>query len=221
MNKFLTKLSKERSRQGLYEFLDAEFSQFKSGENVLTIGSGGEINRLLYKHAEMNSFHVTSFDIDSHRNPDVQGDICTFDFGNTRFDHVAICEVLEHVHSPHLAINNIFSVLKSGGSLILTTPFMLPIHEAPIDYYRFTKYGLMHLLQNFDRVEVRERNNYFEAIDVFYMRILQTNHPRTNMVSWIVLPWVYYLGRIRTKLLYKLLPVRDMTTGYTVTAIKP
>lgn len=214
-------LSKERSRQGLYEFLDAEFSQIKSGENVLTIGSGGEINRLLYKHAEMNSFHVTSFDIDSHRNPDVQGDICTFDFGNTRFDHVAICEVLEHVHSPHLAINNIFSVLKSGGSLILTTPFMLPIHEAPIDYYRFTKYGLMHLLQNFDRVEVRERNNYFEAIDVFYMRILQTNHPRTNMVSWIVLPWVYYLGRIRTKLLYKLLPVRDMTTGYTVTAIKP
>lgn len=221
MSTFLTRLSKGRSRQGLYEFLGLEFSRFNAGDKVLTIGSGGEINRLLYQYAEKNSFVITSFDIDNHRQPDIQGDICSYDFGDTTFDHVVICEVLEHVHSPHLAIRNIFKILKSGGHLILTTPFLLPIHEAPFDYYRFTKYGLMHLLQDFEQITIKERNNYFEAIDVLYMRILQTNHPRTRFVSWIVLPWVYYIGRIRSKLLYKLLPVDELTTGYNVTAVKP
>lgn len=136
MRNWLHRLSKIRSRQGLYEFLKIQFGSIQSDQKVLTIGSGGEINKLLYQYAESTGFEVISFDLDSNRSPDLVGDICTYDFGNQKFDVIAICEVLEHVHSPHLAVDQLFNVLNPGGKLILTTPFMLPIHEAPIDYYR-------------------------------------------------------------------------------------
>jgi hypothetical protein len=37
-------------------------------------------------------------------------------------------------------------VLAKGGQLVLSTPLFWPVHEAPYDYYRFTEYGLRHLL---------------------------------------------------------------------------
>src|SRR5690606_24697004 len=149
------------------------------------------------------------------------GDICTFDFGSEKFDVIAICEVLEHVHSPHLAINQLFNVLNPGGKLILTTPFMLPIHEAPIDYYRYTKYGLAFLLRDFDQVTIEERNSYFEAIDVLWMRVYNIEHKYSKRLARIVIPTVYYLKRPFTKLLDFFVKNNGMTTGYTVTAIKP
>ncbi len=50
---------------------------------------------------------------------------------------------------------------------------MFPIHERPYDYYRFTRYGLVFLLREFAEVRILERNSYFEAIDVLYVRLLQ------------------------------------------------
>src|SRR5215207_1692103 len=135
----VVRLSKLISRKGLYEFLGREFARVGAGLEVLTVGAGGA---LLEEHARRNGFRITSFDIDEEYAPDILGDICAHDFGGRTFDVIVLSEVLEHVHSPHLAIANIRAALREGGRLILTVPFLFPIHERPHDYYRYTRYGL-------------------------------------------------------------------------------
>lgn len=62
------------------------------------------------------------------------------------YDTVLCSEVLEHVADPDVALAEIGRVLKPGGCLVLTTPFLGRLHDEPQDYYRFTKHGLAALL---------------------------------------------------------------------------
>jgi hypothetical protein len=68
-----------------------------------------------------------------------------------RFD-VVICEqVLEHVADPCAGAENLRLLCKPGGSVIVSTPFLIRIHELPMygmrDYWRFTPRGLQTLLE--------------------------------------------------------------------------
>jgi SAM-dependent methyltransferase len=215
----VVRLSKLISRKGLYEFLGREFARIGAGSEVLTVGAGGEVGELLAEHARRNGFYVTSFDIDEKYAPDILGDICAHDFEGRAFDVIVLSEVLEHVHSPHLAIANIRAALREGGRLILTVPFLFPIHERPHDYYRYTRYGLEFLLRDFREVSIGERNSWAEAINALAPRMVVDKNRRARMVAplfvlaaFAKLPLALLLGRlVRTDL---------MTTGYVVTASK-
>ncbi len=66
-----------------------------------------------------------------------------------RFD-VVICEqVLEHVPDPWAATVNLFALCKPGGELIISTPFLIKLHEEvfQLDYWRFTPRGMRTLLE--------------------------------------------------------------------------
>lgn len=63
------------------------------------------------------------------------------------FDTVLCTQVLEHVPRPWDALAEIARVLAPGGHLILSVPHLSAIHEAPADYYRYTRYGLDALLR--------------------------------------------------------------------------
>jgi len=69
-----------------------------------------------------------------------------------RFD-VVICEqVLEHVIDPYAAARNLRELCVPGGWVIVSTPFLIKVHELPMygmrDYWRFTPRGLQVLLEN-------------------------------------------------------------------------
>ena|ERR1043165_2683202 len=215
----ITRLSKLISRKGLYEFLRREFATIKTNERVLTVGAAGDVHKLLVEHAQQQAFSVTSFDIDQKYQPDILGDICTYEFGERTYDVVVLSEVLEHVHSPHLAIKNIYRLLGNGGRLILTAPFIFPIHERPHDYFRYTRYGLEFLLSEFKDVNIRERNSWAEAINVLALRLVLDKNRASRLVAplfvlgaFVKLPFVLLLG--------KLVQTDFMTTGYVVTASK-
>jgi SAM-dependent methyltransferase len=63
-------------------------------------------------------------------------------------DTVFSVSVLEHLHNPGMLIDESFRLLRPGGALVLQVPFQWRIHEAPHDYFRFTSFGLQHLLRN-------------------------------------------------------------------------
>ena len=77
-------------------------------------------------------------------------DLCAPVPDDLRFD-VVICEqVLEHVPDPWLAVRNLRRLCRPGGHVIVTSPFLIKVHEIPIwdmrDYWRFTPRGLRTLL---------------------------------------------------------------------------
>jgi SAM-dependent methyltransferase len=92
------------------------------------------------------------------------------------FDVVLCTEVLEHIPEPQAAIDEMFRVLKPGGTLLLTTRFLFPIHDAPHDYFRFTKFGLQHLVRRFDAVVIEEETTTVGTLAVLVQRLgLQTD----------------------------------------------
>jgi SAM-dependent methyltransferase len=71
--------------------------------------------------------------------------------GVGEFD-VVICEqVLEHVEDPWRAAENLRGLCVPGGWAIVSTPFLVRVHEEPLygmkDYWRFTPRGLRVLLE--------------------------------------------------------------------------
>ena len=59
----------------------------------------------------------------------------------------ALCtQVLEHVPEPGLLLREVARVLCPGGVVLLTAPQVWGEHEVPRDFYRYTSWGLRHLL---------------------------------------------------------------------------
>lgn len=85
-----------------------------------------------------------------HHGCDVTGDLCAIPFPDAELDAVILAEVLEHCADPPGALKEIRRVLKPGGLLLASTPFLWPFHgtdDYP-DYWRFTDQGWRLLLHN-------------------------------------------------------------------------
>lgn len=119
----------------------------------------------------------------------VLGDAQALAFRDAAFDVVLCTEVLEHLPEPQRAIDEMWRVLKAGGTLLLTTRFLFPIHDAPHDYFRFTKYGLRHLLRRFEILELAEETDTVGALAVLVQRLgmqARTIGPAPMRGAWLV-----------------------------------
>ena len=74
-------------------------------------------------------------------------------FDDESFDYIVSDQVLEHIEgSPQLAFDESRRVLRPGGIAIHTTAFIYPIHEFPIDMWRFTPRALEYLARDFSEI---------------------------------------------------------------------
>ncbi len=74
--------------------------------------------------------------------PDIFADAARLPLLDASVDAVVCLEVLEHVCHPQAALAEFARVLKSGGTMLFSMPFLYPIHDAPHDFQRLTEYGL-------------------------------------------------------------------------------
>lgn len=63
------------------------------------------------------------------------------------YDTVLASEILEHVPRPQRALAEMRRVLKPGGTLVLSVPYLARLHDEPHDFYRYTRHGLQFLLE--------------------------------------------------------------------------
>ncbi|MBD8524194.1 class I SAM-dependent methyltransferase [Pseudoxanthomonas sp. CAU 1598] len=74
--------------------------------------------------------------------PDVFADAACLPLADGAVDVVTIFDVVEHLYAPQRALTEIARVLRPQGKLILSMPFLYPVHDAPHDYQRYTLYGI-------------------------------------------------------------------------------
>jgi SAM-dependent methyltransferase len=130
-----------------------------------------------------------ALDIRPGRGVQVLGDAQALGLRDSAFEVVLCTEVLEHLPEPQRAIDEVFRVLAPGGTLLLTTRFLFPIHDAPHDYFRFTKYGLRHLLRRFEILELQEETDSVGTIAVLLQRLgmqARTVGPVASRAFWLI-----------------------------------
>ncbi|MFD1298902.1 class I SAM-dependent methyltransferase [Lysobacter gummosus] len=117
---------------------------------VLDVGAGDRwIATHLAHDADYVALDYPTTGRDMYRaRPDVFADAAHLPFADGVFDAVICLEVLEHVPDPQRVLDEISRVLRSGGVVWLSMPFLYPIHDAPHDYQRFTLHGLKRSVQN-------------------------------------------------------------------------
>lgn len=213
----LAKLSKRFSRANLYEWLEAELATLPQGSQVLCIGAGGLLDSMIKGQA---GIEATTVDIDPARKPDIVMDATQLTFDNESFDAVFMLEVLEHVVEPKAALNEVNRVLKPGGRFVISTPFVFGIHEAPYDFWRFTRHGLEHLLAEYSDVSIRVRNHYYESIIVLLTRSIFSEGKKRQLIGGLVI--ILGLPLFAVLLLLDRMTRDDQsTTGYFATCVKP
>jgi len=121
---------------------------------VLDVGCGYKPYQDLFSCSEYVGLELDTPLNRANNRGDVFYDGGVFPFEDRSFDTIIASEVLEHVFAPGVFLSEIHRVLRDGGGLLLTVPFVWDEHEQPLDYGRYTSYGLKYLLEQngFDRI---------------------------------------------------------------------
>ncbi len=165
---------------------------------------------------------------------DVVGSALALPFEEAAFDGAICTEVLEHVPEPEEALREIARVLRPGGRLYVTVPMTWGLHYVPHDYYRFTRFGMEHLLNKagFEVEVVIQIGGLFTTglarlEDVigwwafklaFPSRFVVGNRGRVWLASLVVLP-LFLVGDLLATLLDRIVPqARHDALGWSILA---
>ncbi|MHC4063207.1 MAG: methyltransferase domain-containing protein [Planctomycetota bacterium] len=124
------------------------------GELILNVGSAG--------------WHIGPGVVNVDLLPYVGVDLCAnirrMPFADGEVDAVVCNGVLEHIADPTAAVGEFHRILRPGGAVFCTVPFMQGYHEDPADYRRFTLTGLEQLFETFSAARVRPSHGVGSAL---------------------------------------------------------
>jgi len=108
--------------------------------NVIDLGGTG---RAEYAGFLKGNFKRLSVNLDKNSNPDFIADLENkLTFESNKYDGALLINVLEHIYHAHQLISETYRILKPGGTVVVTIPYIMAIHPSPRDYYRFSEDAL-------------------------------------------------------------------------------
>ncbi|MBS1857185.1 MAG: class I SAM-dependent methyltransferase [Acidobacteria bacterium] len=141
---------------------------------------------------------------------DAVADLCALPFAEGTFDAAIHIVTIEHLREPAAALREIARTLREGGTLLLFAPLEWEVHQAPHDYFRYTRHGLTYLLERAGMrvVELRPVGGYFRLLARRLLNGLQffTGGPRWLLFlpaaillvpPALILPFLDFLDRER------------------------
>jgi len=179
------------SRRGLIREL-RELGPALTGE-VLDVGCGRKPYRALVPATRYVGLDVDSPVTRALGAADVYYDGGRFPFPDASFDGVLCSEVLEHVFTPEEFLGEISRVLRPGGRLLLTVPFVWDEHEQPHDFARYTSFGLRAVLERAGFAVDEQRKSGIDARAVAQLaaawlyKVTRTHHRVLNLAAQLAL----------------------------------
>jgi SAM-dependent methyltransferase len=146
LKKMFTGIFINSSRYYLDCFAKEAADSLPNGALVLDAGAGNCPYKYHFSHVRYESADFCQVDKEYGEITYVC-DLTTIPVEDNRFDLILCSQALEHVPEPGKVLEELFRILKPGGSLWLTCPLFYEEHETPYDFYRYTQYGLKHLIE--------------------------------------------------------------------------
>ena len=124
-----------------WAFLEKIAASLPERADVLDVGGGrGDFKPIFARQSYLG------LDIYPYPETDLAVDLikeCPFKDGS--FDLVVLANVIEHVYDYRALMARATKLLKPGGALLVTVPFLLKVHQEPVDFHRYTRYALAQL----------------------------------------------------------------------------
>ena len=145
-------------RTAIFDFIRASLSKFNGV--VLDLGCGimpyrefitGTKPAIKYVGIDFEKPAGAEYEIVK---PDLFWDGFTIPLEDNSVETVLATELFEHCANTDIILKEVFRVLKTGGNLIFTVPFIWNLHLVPYDEYRYTPFALKRLLANSGFVDI-------------------------------------------------------------------
>jgi len=179
---------------------------------VLDVGCGKKPYESLFSCDEYVGLEVDTPENRERKVADLFYDGGRFPVQNASFDCVVCNQVFEHVFNPGDFLSEISRVLKPGGGLLMTVPFVWDEHEQPYDYARYSSFGLKFVVEKHGFKVVDQRKTVcdirviFQLINAYLYKRLLTKNPYINLLfCFLFMSPFNILGEV----LYRLLPRND------------
>ncbi len=118
------------------------------GARVLDAGAGEARHAALFSRQRYVGVDLAVGDPGwNYRRLDAVADLGNLPFGGGSFDAALMIVTIEHLKEPSIALAELARVLKQGARLLVVAPHQWEVHQAPHDYFRYTRYGLQYLLE--------------------------------------------------------------------------
>ena len=126
---------------------------------VLDVGAG-DFSRY---ESLFNCKEYIKMDTEKNNNIDLIGRAENMPFEDGRFDSIVCTQVFEHLDQPFKVAEEIRRVLKKGGICLLTVPQVNELHAEPVDYFRYTKYGIKKVFSRvgFELIDYHRMGGFF------------------------------------------------------------
>jgi SAM-dependent methyltransferase len=123
-------------RKSNWKFLNAFISKLPSEAKILDVGAGhGDFADIF----EGRRYYL--LDIVPYPEVDLVADLGEVNpFKDGVFDVVVLMNVLEHVYESCNLLKSIARIVADDGSVVITVPFLLKVHQAPFDFARYTPF---------------------------------------------------------------------------------
>ena len=207
-----------RIEQRLTHFAD----ELPAGARVLDCGAGECQYRPFFARARYvavdNAVGDHAWD---YSQLSVMGDLAALPFADAIFDAAISTVTLEHVRVPALAIAEMRRVLRHPGKVFLAVPQFWELHQAPHDYFRYTRCGTEYLLRQagFEVERLEATGGYFQVAGKLSIDLLQFVQNGWRRVFWVLLAPVFGLAiPLACYYLDKLDHQRSFTIGWIAVA---
>lgn len=130
----------------LQSFLDKEL---KNKENINVLEAGcGSLSKITFQTAtQITGIDISALQLERNKilEKKIQGDLHTYDLGTSNYDVIVCWDVLEHLHTPAKALDNMIKSLTPGGILLIKLPNLMSMkglitkfssHKLHVLYYK-------------------------------------------------------------------------------------
>jgi SAM-dependent methyltransferase len=179
------------ARKGLYRHIRSLAKEIRG--KTLDVGCGQKPYESLFPSSIYIGLEIDTPENRKHKKADVYYNGTVFPFAGEEFDSVVINEVFEHVFHPDRFLSEVSRILKPGGALLMTVPFVWDEHEAPWDYARYSSFGLSAILQKHGfRVETLRKSVddirvVFQLLAGYIYKKTATRSSLVNLLSTLLL----------------------------------
>jgi SAM-dependent methyltransferase len=149
-------------------------------KEVLDIGGKKTAKRGLFNIGAYAG-SVRYINTDPSTEPDILCDAAAVPLPSECCDVIVLGEVLEHVPEPKKVLQESYRLLRPGGRVFATIPFIYPLHADPHDFGRYTDYYWREAAKElgFAPLEISRHGTFFAVLALMVQHLF-----RSQNISW-------------------------------------